>query len=854
MSRLLRFCLLLLSCLALASAGRAAQDPGPTPGQIRHNITFALIWTGLIERERRHPDAAPDFGAGKLAEMNQQLAENYALADRTGRGNAIRQQARQDADRILNANPRTAYLRDFPDPWRVRADIVARADGAGDLVIAGRQEGRFALLNDVLGEMAGGSNTNDRWPADVRRQSALYQAHFFDIRDRLTPTFTDKCAIWRVWCETRYQQFGRAQHEYHRSLEPARETANLYFPENRRVAFLHETGIDGAVPQPTRAATSDIDFDTWSVYALVGFAAIGCLYLILAHKREDAPAVSGNYGTAQFAPVMLDLEDGQSLFTGVFLGASSHPQYPQSYLAPILTKPETHTLIVAPSGSGKGTRVVVPTLMLYKGSAFTYDPKGELAAMTARYRRDQLGHKVHILNPWGELSALFTTQGFAAAAFNPLDVLDHKNPNVVANATQIAAIICNRDQPNNTFWRDNASAMLTAILLWVTDTAGETRTLNRVADIVSGGEEANDLRQSLFPKMVASSSFRGAMRKLVGRFVRMPDETYYGVIGELSRCLQFVADHQIAEVTDHSTFAPADLIDGKTTVYFILPDSQVETQAVWLELMLGAVSQTYKRFKPAAQGQRGLLLLDEFAVLPRLDSIVTDIALVRGAGLDIAIVVQGLDQLRAKYHAAADTIIGNCGYKWFCNVQDLQTAEYLSKALGAMTVQTISSTINAGDGGTGRSYGETGRSLLFPDEITCLGKKVAIALIPGSRPRFLKPVEYWFLADYLKWHADRHQPRIALPDLTAVAPNPYIHNRTGDNPGAKDGTGKDPARATGMTKTDALAILGLRDGASPSQIKEAYNRLMRRVHPDVGGTDWFAQQLNLAREILLGRT
>jgi curved DNA-binding protein CbpA len=41
-------------------------------------------------------------------------------------------------------------------------------------------------------------------------------------------------------------------------------------------------------------------------------------------------------------------------------------------------------------------------------------------------------------------------------------------------------------------------------------------------------------------------------------------------------------------------------------------------------------------------------------------------------------------------------------------------------------------------------------------------------------------------------------------------------------------------------------------GATEQQIRVAYNRLMKRVHPDVGGSDFFAKQLNEARNILLG--
>jgi DnaJ family protein C protein 19 len=55
-----------------------------------------------------------------------------------------------------------------------------------------------------------------------------------------------------------------------------------------------------------------------------------------------------------------------------------------------------------------------------------------------------------------------------------------------------------------------------------------------------------------------------------------------------------------------------------------------------------------------------------------------------------------------------------------------------------------------------------------------------------------------------------------------------------------------------MSRQEALDILGLRPGASEAAIKEAHLRLMRRAHPDVGGSEWIATRINQARDVLLG--
>lgn len=102
----------------------------------------------------------------------------------------------------------------------------------------------------------------------------------------------------------------------------------------------------------------------------------------------------------------------------------------------------------------------------------------------------------------------------------------------------------------------------------------------------------------------------------------------------------------------------------------------------------------------------------------------------------------------------------------------------------------------------------------------------------------------------------------ALDLRAAVAGDPeslrlleaYLDHRLGPSWRQADArTGAGQAATGAMTRGEALAVLGLAEGASDEDIRAAHRRLVQRVHPDVGGSADLAARINRAKDILLGR-
>ena len=589
-------------------------------------------------------------------------------------------------------------------------------------------------------------------------------------------------------------------------------------------------------------STGDGNYGLWWWVAAAGFVA----YLVIVWRfgggktppepGPELPPLSDNYGAADFAAQQTAMIGGLNDLGGVFFGKSSSPAMRDFDVSknpgvPVCSTPENHTLIVARTRTGKGTRVIIPTLLKsLKSSCIVIDPKGENAIISARARA--ASQHVHILNPWGALSGKFEKLGFSPATYNPLDILDAADPNATSIAQELAAAVCPVEGGKDSFWKGSAGDLLMGVLLYLAYQPGEQKTLARARQITSMSRKGFT---EILTKMVAIEAFDGAIRDSADRFMDMAADTYSGITSNLQQSMKFLADPQIKKATASSTFRMTDLtgfgMDRPTSLYIVAPTGKLKTQGTWLRLMIAAAMSTFKS-KPEGQGYRCMFLMDEFANLGFIDEMPVEISVAAGHGIDFTLIVQGLDQLKKTYGDSDGTILGNCAFKWFCNVGDNDTAEYLSKYLGKKTVRSIGKGESEGhpvgpsghaQEGKSTTYGEVQRDLLQPSEILNLGKNVAILIAPGSLPKYLRPVDYWQLPEAFVMFRDS-SPKLFWDPPLFYDPNPLNPDSRGSGsvPATKPKapSSQTPQKSAGEGSTRKID-LNYYSPANPARLKPA---------------------------------
>lgn len=414
-----------------------------------------------------------------------------------------------------------------------------------------------------------------------------------------------------------------------------------------------------------------------------------------------------------------------------------------------------HVLTVAPSGSGKGVGAVAPTLLEYPGSTIALDPKGELYAVTHR-ARNELGHKVVVIDPFGALAQL--GYDVTPARLNWLDYIDPDSPDVVTQSALLADLIVvaeGRTSDNSAHFNETAKAFLRGLIVHVATLPADQRKMGELRKLLTTDSEQFD---ELLADMMTNDRGHGLPARAANSLLATPEKERGSILSTVRRHTDFLDDPRIAEALSVSDFDLNKLKQERMTVYVVMPPDRIELNKRFLRVMFGLAVQGVTTV-PGKPEYRVLFMLDEFAQLGHMTVIEKALPIIRGFGGVFWFILQNIGQLKSNYQEGWQSFVANSGAKQFFGTSDFETAKFISETLGKTTVEYQTSNNNSGssfgqgmstNSGAGVSQQFTARDLLTPDEVLKLPAQKVVVMTSGKgeAPYLLDRITYYVDSAY----------------------------------------------------------------------------------------------------------
>ncbi|MBK3405206.1 type IV secretion system protein VirD4 [Sphingomonas sp. BE270] len=462
-----------------------------------------------------------------------------------------------------------------------------------------------------------------------------------------------------------------------------------------------------------------------------GFLSAAAAIAMSVMRAREAKVVE-TYGSARWAEPDEVKSAGLLDPDGVLLG-----KLDRSYLR---HNGAEHVLCFAPTRSGKGVGLVVPTLLTWPGSGIVHDIKGENWTLTAGFRARH--GRVLLFDPTNPKSA----------AYNPLLEV-RRGEWEVRDVQNIADVLVDPEGSleKRNHWEKTSHALLVGAILHVLY-AEEDKTLAGVAAFLSDPKRPIE---STLAAMMKTAHLGGAgvhpvVASAARELLNKSDNERSGVLSTAMSFLGLYRDPVVAEVTRRCDWRIADLVSGPrpTTLYLVVPPSDISRTKPLIRLILNQAGRRITEdLQAKAKRHRLLLMLDEFPALGRLDFFESALAFMAGYGIKSFLIAQSLNQIERSY-GPNNSILDNCHVRVSFATNDERTAKRVSDALGTATEMKAmknyaGSRLSPWLGHLMVSRSETARPLLTPGEIMQLPPADEIVMLAGIPPIRAKKARYY---------------------------------------------------------------------------------------------------------------
>ena len=387
-----------------------------------------------------------------------------------------------------------------------------------------------------------------------------------------------------------------------------------------------------------------------------------------------------------------------------------------------------HVLCYAPTRSGKGVGLVIPTLLEWKASAVITDLKGELWALTAGFRKEGLNQKVIRFEP----------AAAGSAKWNPLAEIRIGTSYEVGDAQNLANMIVDPDgkglEGQDGHWKKTAFALYTGLIIHVlylekNGDLDEEASLHTIDHLLS--DTSRDISE-LWLEMTKYKHFKkeGKVHPVVAAAGKdqldRPKDEGGSVLSTVKSNLSLYRDPIVTANTRKSDFNIKDIMNANTPVsLYVVTQPNDKTRLkplirMFLNMTVRLLADEMKFVNGRAMScnkHKLLMMLDEFPSLGKLDIMQESLAFVAGYGIKCYLITQDLSQLKNDY-GQNESITSNCHIQNAYPPNRMDTAEYLSKMTGQTTIvkEAITKSGKGLNASTSITMQEVQRPLLTADE------------------------------------------------------------------------------------------------------------------------------------------
>ena len=403
---------------------------------------------------------------------------------------------------------------------------------------------------------------------------------------------------------------------------------------------------------------------------------------------------------------------------------------------------ESHVLVFAPSRSGKGASIVIPTLLTWPHSVIVHDLKKENWSVTAGWRK-RAGHICLKFDP--------TDTTGTSARYNPLEEVRLRTDYESEDVENIVHMIVDPDGKGLTdHWLRTGVPLLTGTILHILYSE-PNKTLRGVAGLLSDPHATMD--ETLERMLTAEHDPSGAMgwhdfsgnptrtHPLIAEAIRevmnKHEEERSSVISSALTFLALYRNPVVAANTERSEFRLDDLMNHERPVslYIAVPLASRDRLRPLVRLMLNQIvrhfttTMIYRDGRAVADYKHPLLLmLDEFPTLGRLEILAESLSLIAGYGLRACLVAQDISQIHKAY-GHDESITSNCNTRVAFTPNRIESARWISAMAGETTVRHSHRTVSAS--GVSTSESEIKRPMMTPDEVMGMNEDAALIFTTG---------------------------------------------------------------------------------------------------------------------------